>query len=265
MKGRGMTMTKAKELDLGTMFHEEYITTAADVLHALEEMERQWKDNPDSYNREYCQHVSSFIHEFLEMVQKHVLFDCPPGLWGYSVVLRGGGIYLYLNHYREASRQQMAESIFFTLDESYEMLCLKTKLMTVEEYAALHKVEHVTAVTRIRRGKIRSAVKVGSQWRIPALAQPVQRGYQSTEYTWRGRLTGLPDKYQILEDYNRAQFFQDDEDLTVFHVRFLGDTIEPMEFTCAREQRGKIEQLLVAHPDVTCLSDVICRADQKVM
>ena len=151
----------------------------------------------------------------------------------------------------------MKEAVFFTKDESYELACLKTKLLTVEEYAALHKVEHVTAVTRIRRGKIRSAVKVGSQWRIPELAEPVQRGYQSTEYTWRGRLTGLPDKYRIIEDYNRAEFFQDENDLTQFHVRFSGDNIEPMEFTCAREQRGKIEQLFIAHPDVTCMSDVI--------
>ena len=89
------------------------------------------------------------------------------------------------------------------------------------------------------------------------LSRPVQRGYQSTEYIWRGRLTGVPDKFRIIEDYNCAEFFQDENDLTQFHVRFSGDNIEPMEFTCAREQRGKIEQLFIAHPDVTCMSDVI--------
>ena len=250
-------MVNAKTLDLGQIFSEEYIKTAEEVFQALDCLEEEWANGSESYSRAYCDRVVRLVREFRQMLQKHILFDCPPGYWGYSIVLRGGGIYLYLNHYREASRRLMKESVYFTKDESYELACLKTKLLTVEEYAALHKVEHVTAVTRIRRGKIRSAVKVGSQWRIPELAEPVQRGYQSTEYTWRGRLTGLPDKYRIIEDYNRAEFFQDENDLTQFHVRFSGDNIEPMEFTCAREQRGKIEQLFIAHPDVTCMSDVI--------
>ena len=256
-------MVNAKTLDLRQVFEEEYIKKAEDVFRALDLLGKEWTAGNEAYNRAYCDCVVRLVGEFRKMLQKHVLFDCPEGYWGYSIVLRGGGIYLYLNHYKETTFQLMKESVFFTKDESYELACLKTKLLTVEEYAALHKVEHVTAVTRIRRGKIRSAVKVGSQWRIPELAQPVQRGYQSTEYTWRGRLTGLPDKYKIIEDYNRAEFFQDDNDLTQFHVRFSGDNIEPMEFTCAREQRGKMEQIFIAHPDVTCLSDVISNVETK--
>lgn len=256
-------MVNAKALDLRQVFEEEYIKKAEDVFCALDLLGKEWTAGNEAYNRAYCDRVVRLVGEFREMLQKHVLFDCPAGYWGYSIVLRGGGIYLYLNHYRESDLSQMKESVFFTKDESYELACLKTKLLTVEEYAALHKVEHVTAVTRIRRGKIRSAVKVGSQWRIPELAQPVQRGYQSTEYTWRGRLTELPDKYKIIEDYNRAEFFQDDNDLTQFHVRFSGDNIEPMEFTCAREQRGKMEQIFIAHPDVTCLSDVISSIETR--
>ena len=256
-------MANAKTLDLRQVFEEEYIKKAEDVFRALDLLGKEWTAGNEEYNRAYCDCVVRLVGEFRKMLQKHVLFDCPEGYWGYSIVLRGGGIYLYLNHYKETTFQLMKESVFFTKDESYELACLKTKLLTVEEYAALHKVEHVTAVTRIRRGKIRSAVKVGSQWRIPELAQPVQRGYQSTEYTWRGRLTGLPDKYKIIEDYNRAEFFQDDNDLTQFHVRFSGDNIEPMEFTCAREQRGKMEQIFIAHPDVTCLSDVISNVETK--
>ena len=256
-------MVNARTLEMEQLFAEEYIKKAEDVFLALDYLGEMWNAETESYNREYCDRVIRLIGEFRTMLQKHILFDCPSGYWGYSIVLRGGGIYLYLNHYREAPRSLMKESVFFMKDESYEIACLKTKLLTVEEYAALHKVEHVTAVTRIRRGKIRSAVKVGSQWRIPELAQPVQRGYQSTEYIWRGRLTGLPEKYRVFEDYNRAEFFQDENDLTQFHVRFSGDNIDSMEFTCAREQRGKIEQLFIAHPDVTCLSDVISSIETR--
>lgn len=215
------------------------------------------------YPDEYRKRVRTLLAEFKQSLSSHVLFDCPSGLWGYSIVVRGSGVYLYLDHYRGTTWDRMRQMDFFEKDESYEIACLKTKLLTVEEYAALHGVEHVTAVTRIRRGKIRSAIKIGSQWRIPELAEPVQRGYQSTSYTWKGRLNGLPDRFQMIADYNRAEFFQDDKDLTQFHVRFSGDTVEPIEFTCLRRQRGQIEQVLIAHPDVTCTSDVICCTDKK--
>ena len=68
-----------------------------------------------------------------------------------------------------------------------------------------------------------------------------------------------------MEEYNHAEFSQDDKELTLFHVRFTSDKEEPMEFTCSREQRGRIEQLLVAHPDVTCTSDVICVMEKKTV
>ena len=258
-------MTEVKSLKPETMFSEEYLTRVEDVFAGLEEMETQWDEPDEKYSTEYCNRVRQLIAEFRTVLKNHTLFDCPAGLWGYSIILRGGGIFLYLDHYQEATWNMMRQGCFFSKEESYELMCVKTRLLTVEEYAELHRVEHVTAVTRIRRGKIRSAVKIGSQWRIPELAEPVQRGYQSTEYKWKGRLTGLPEKFRILEDYNHAEFFQDDKDLTQYHIRFTGETVDPMEFTCVREQRGRIEQLLVAHPDVTCTSDVICMMDRKVV
>ena len=262
-KEENKAMTRAKVLEPENLFREEYLTRAEDIFQALDAMERQWTEPGEKYNKEYCERVRQLITEFRSVLKKHVLFDCPAGFWAYSIIIRGGGIYLYLDHYKVTSWKMMRLGCFFIKEESYELLCLKTKLLTVEEYAALHHIEHVTAVTRIRRGKIRSAVKVGTQWRIPELAEPVQRGYQSTEYTWMGRLTGLPERYQVIEDYNRAEFFQDEKELTLFHVRFSGENVEPMEFTCIREQRGRIEQLLIAHPDVTCISDVVCESDRK--
>ena len=73
----------------------------------------------------------------------------------------------------------------------------------------------------------------------------------------------MPDKYKVIEDYSHAYFFQDQQDLTQFHVRFTGDNVRPMEFTCDRRHRGEIEQSLVAHPDVTCVTDVISKIETK--
>ena len=106
---------------------------------------------------------------------------------------------------------------------------------------------------------IRCAVKQGKEWRIPALALPVTRGYRSATYTWMGRLQGLPEKYEVINQYSRADFYQDDDSLARFHVKFTGGNEEPLEFVCNREQRGKIEQVLISHPDVRCMTDIIMR------
>ena len=95
-------MVNAKTLDLDQLFAEDYIKTAEDVVRALDYLGEVWTAGRESYSREYCDRVVRLVREFRTMLQKHVLFDCPTGYWGYSIVLRGGGIYLYLNHYREA-------------------------------------------------------------------------------------------------------------------------------------------------------------------
>ena len=87
-------MVNAKTLDLGQMFSEEYIITAKEVFQALDCLEEEWANGSESYSRAYCDRVVRLVREFRQMLQKHILFDCPPGYWGYSIVLRGGGIYL---------------------------------------------------------------------------------------------------------------------------------------------------------------------------
>ena len=97
-------MQNAKKLDLESAFAEEYLVKARDIFWALNEMNRRWFEASETYSDEYREHVRTLIGEFRESVREHSLFDCPAGLWAYSIVLRGSGIYLYLDHYKEAPR-----------------------------------------------------------------------------------------------------------------------------------------------------------------
>jgi len=80
-------MVNAKTLDLDQLFAEEYIKTAEDVFRALDCLEEAWKAGRESYSREYCDCVVRLIREFRAMLQKHILFDCPDGHWGYAIVI----------------------------------------------------------------------------------------------------------------------------------------------------------------------------------
>lgn len=68
--------------------------------------------------------------------------------------------------------------------------------------------------------------------------------------------------YKIVEDYQRVDFFQDENNLVLFHVKMTGYGIQPLEFVCDREKRSMLEQMLIGHPDVVCLSDEIMRIDK---
>ena len=214
-------------------------------------------DEPEK--AEYRKLLSQELEHFRKSVEERIILNLVEADWRYVIIVRGSGIYLILEHVLPKKLGIQEEE---KIDEQYEMISCKAKLLNVETYAEIHNISHVAAVTRIRRGKIRSAVKVGKQWRIPALAEPVERGYRSAVYGWHNRLSGLPDMYKIIEDYQRVEFFQDEKTLHFYHVKMTGDGVEPLEFVCNREKRSRLEQMLIGHPDVVCLSDEIMRIDK---
>ena len=243
-------------------FRKDRLVTKEDILAAAGRLGGYWDKQACKYSQSYCDHAKRLTDEFKEIVTKHDLFPAPAGCWSYAVVVRGGGIYLVLEHF-EVYKGGLGNELIEERRDWYELLGARARLLTAEEYAQMNDLEHPAAVTRIRRGKIRSAVKVGKQWRIPEMAEPIERGYKSAEYDWIGKLSGVPLQYKIIEDYNHASFFQDESELSLYHIRFTGENIEPMEFTCDRRQRGRLEQVLIAHPYIRCLSDEIVRIDKK--
>lgn len=247
---------------MDTDFRENCLLTENDVMDAADQLIDYWDTQKEKYGEKYCFHAKRLTEDFKDIVKRHDLFTAPEGMWSFAIEVRGGGIYLLLENY-EIHKAHAGNKLIQERREWYELLSAKARLLTAEEYAQMNELEHVAAVTRIRRGKIRSAVKVGKQWRIPELAEPIERGYKPAEYDWIGKLSGIPKQYKIMEDYSHAYFFQDMEDRTKYHVRFTGENIDPLEFTCDRRQRGRIEQVLIAHPDIRCLSDVIVRVDRK--
>ena len=240
---------------------KDVLKTKTDILEAVNLQASLWSGGQGDCTENYCMEMVHVLQQFAAMVQKCRIFDAPDG-WNYAIEVRGNGISLMIEAEDEyTSDQPKAED--GTCAKAYELLQARSDLITVEEYAELQGITHVASVSRIRRGKIRSAVKQNGEWRIPSLAPPVIRGYRPATYTWIGHLQGLPSQYEVLNQYSKADFFQDENRLTQYHVRFSGNSEDPLEFVCTREQRGAIEQLLIAHPDVRCLTDIILRISHK--
>ena len=65
-------------------------------------------------------------------------------------------------------------------------------MMTVEEYASVSKTEAGTVRQWIRRGKLRNAIKIGGEWRIPEITDPPTRGFTPVRYYNNGHFLSLP-------------------------------------------------------------------------
>ena len=198
-------------------FRSQKLITKNDVLSGIQELKDECRKQDDSKGgrvSEYTKRRIREIERFEKEIKRKVIFDAPEDWWAYSIEMRSSDISLFLEHYKILFPAKGTPVMDVKNDERYCLLTMKAKLLTVEEYAKMHKIEHVTAVTRIRRGKLRSAVKFGKEWRIPALSPPITESYTSATYKWDTYLSRLPIRYELINDYCKADFYQDQEDLT---------------------------------------------------
>ncbi len=114
----------------------------------------------------------------------------------------------------------------------------------MDQYAQAYGVTATTVRQWIRRGKLRSAVKMGSEWRIPELAEVRGRGYLCDTYDRKEYLTDLPPKYEFFIDYDYVSFMQNKESKNLFDVSFgmrHEDNESPEEYEKKKQTHRKIQ------------------------
>ena len=148
-------------------------------------------------------------------------------------------------------------------DTTFELMNIRTQLLTVEQYAQSYGVTVTTVRQWIRRGKIRSAIKMGSEWRIPELAEVMDRGYTDGHYTRKEYLSDIPAEYAFFNDYDYVDICQNRKDKRLFDLCF-SKKFDIMDYTdeeeafaenirniqIDREERERFELYLIASPFV---------------
>ena len=229
---------------------DDCFTTKADLLEWLEKARERTKKKSETD----LKHSAAFYHvydkllvKFIERISKTVLFERLEDFWHYAVSLSDSGAVLYLEHY---TYQYQGDTLNFFSDQSFTLLYVNTRTLTVEEYAATYGVTAGTVRQWIRRGKIRNAIKTGSEWRIPELTELPGRGYQSGVYMWYERLRNLPPEYAFLNDYAAALFNQDRNDKNMFTITFVARGVENKEMRVDTKEREKVELFMISHPQI---------------
>lgn len=242
------------EEDEMAIFNEDMLRTKEDILsmiHLLlkridENSKKDTKHSPAYYSR-----YINLIERFKAQVEKSVFPEKLEDLWHYDYDIRETGITLTLEHVESFDLNDEGDIDFVWADTVFELMHIKADLLTVEQYAQAYGVTTTTVRQWIRRGKIRTAMKQGNEWRIPELAEVKDRGYQYIQYKWDEYLTGFPEEYSFINDYNLISIQQNSEHKDMFDVSFSGKGSEEKNVQMDKVEREKFELLLISNPFIT--------------
>ncbi len=239
----------------------EHLRTKDEVLASIamkiKEYKRIAKDDRKTPASFYAV-MDSMLHTFANRISAAVLFDELPSWWIYDYDLEYDKFVLYMEHVKQIEVDENDPNGYgWIVDARYDLIGLSFKKLSAGEYAALYDVGVGTVRQWIRRGKMRTATKIGNEWQIPVLSVPPSRGYEMAQYTWNEEMENLPKEYSWLNNYKYAFFTQDSEDKSKFNVLLVAkenvncegsDNIKRLVLTA--KEREKLELIMIARPEI---------------
>ena len=215
----------------------------------------EMRNNP-LHTVQYYNALSQLLNKVSVEIASRNIFDAPEG-WFYSFVITNKSAALYIQHVAEIQMDENGNAIF-DINEKFRLINYPVRLLTVEEYASVSKTEAGTVRQWIRRGKLRNAIKIGGEWRIPEITDPPTRGFTPVRYYNNGHFLSLPkelgvslnqkpciiDIYKAKEEKGYVVLF--DYAPAMIPQRLLTDA-----------EREKLELMLISNSNITNSSSVV--------
>lgn len=258
-----MVITKGMEsTEAYVSFMKRHFRTKEDILKSIDKKidkyEKTAKEDRKTPAAFYSM-LDTLIHVFKERIEQAVLFDELPDWWVYDYDLEYDRFVLRMEHVREFDADDETSEDYHGAihDASYPLIGFSLKTVTAGEYAELFGVGDGTVRQWIRRGKLRTATKVGNEWRIPVLTVPPSRGYEGAQYIWQELADDIPEEYQYLNNFKLATFYQDRSDREKYHVLLVAkETTGHEDLSANRElildakEREKLELFMISRPEI---------------
>ena len=227
----------------------------ATLDNALRSIVNEMRNNP-LHTVQYYNALSQLLNKVIVEIASRNIFDAPDG-WFYSFVISNKSAALYIQHVAEIQMDENGNAIL-DINEKFRLINYPVRLLTVEEYASVSKTEAGTVRQWIRRGKLRNAIKIGGEWRIPEITDPPTRGFTPVRYYNNGHFLSLPkelgvslnqkpciiDIYKAKEEKGYVVLF--DYAPAMIPQRLLTDA-----------EREKLELMLISNSNITNSSSVV--------
>ena len=217
----------------------------------------------DSKDDLFKKHSASFrklyidlIRRFRDEVEEARLFEELEPYWSYTFEIDESGAVLHLEYADSVDFDDDGSITSVTVGQDFERLRVNTRLLTVEEYAEVYGVTESAVRQWVRRGKLRSAVKAGKEWRIPELSEVNNRGYRRGRYKCEPNLSDLPEKYSFIKGCKYITITQSKEDKGKYEVTILSDSVDAKFMEMDTKEREAFELFLISHPLIKADSEL---------
>lgn len=235
------------------LFNSMMLLNKREVLESFDdfvEHQRQM-DNEEGYSEGKRKILLSLCDEFRKKLEKS---DIPaltkPWLF-YDYSITNDSIELLLWKCSDVEFDDEGEISSMSSNEEYTLAEVKCNYLTVAQYAVLYGVTTTTVRQWIRRGKLRTAVKKGRDWLIPALADKPRRGFESVTYHWKVLTGDIIESFPFLAEADCVYLFQDDEDKKIFYAIIGWPGAENRQkVALTSKEREQLEIMLIALPGV---------------
>ena len=246
-----VTLNEKEKLEL---FKNEFLFCKEEVVDSFNAFVDHHKqtDNEEEYSESKRRTLLALCDKFKEALLNCKLPDLTNSWWFYEYDVTNDSIDLSLWHCDSINFNEDGTPDEMTSSNQFTLLNIICDYLTVEDYAALYGVTTTTVRQWIRRGKLRTAKKMGRDWLIPAIADKPKRGFLDATYTWENIPQNTLNEFPFLRGYNYIYLYQDDANKTQFYCVLgrPGDKNRhriPMNTT----DREKLEIALIAIPNVT--------------
>ena len=254
-----------KQLKL-ELFRQKYIVSKKTLLRRIDDviagLQSEMKN--DKEDKEYVSYLMAKIEsleQFRHDVNQTYLFEHLEDWWYYYFMWSSRETTLYLCHVENAELEETEGKSSLgrcSLDAELPLITTKAPILTADEFAATRGVAASTIRVWIRRGKLRTAFKLGNSWMVPKLSKPMGRGYSSARYRFEVPLHDRPAYFSTLKltPPGEISFYRDKEDKKGYSAIVISDTdLTIGEYKFSASDREKLETYLIASPIVEYVGD----------
>ena len=212
--------------------------------------------NDPQHTLQYYNALSSLLDKVIVEIASRNIFDAPEG-WSYSFEVTNRNAALYIQHIAGIQEEEEG-NVVFDIDERFRLINYPVGLLTVEQFASRSKIEAGTVRQWIRRGKLRSAIKIGGEWRIPEITDPPTRGFTPVRYYNNGHFFSLPREFGVsLNQHPHIIDIYKAKDEKGYMVLFDHAPAIISQRLLTDAEREKLELMLIGNPNISNSASVV--------
>ena len=212
--------------------------------------------NTPQHTLQYYNALSFLLDKVIVEIASRNIFDAPDG-WFYSFEVTNKNAALYIRHVSEIQEDEDG-NVVFDIDERFRLINYPVGLLTVEQFASRSKIEAGTVRQWIRRGKLRNAIKVGGEWRIPEITDPPTRGFSPVRYYNNGHFFSLPRELGVsLNQHPHVIDIYKTKDEKGYLVLFDYAPAIISQRLLTDAEREKLELMLIGNPNISNSASVV--------